>query len=83
MSLPDHPEAITPDWLTENLAERFPGTVVTAVEVLAIHAGTNANARLGLTYQGDTDLPATMFAKLPPLDPNRRAPDQPNRHGSS
>ena len=73
MSLPDHPEAITPDWLTENLAERYPDTVVTAVEVLAIHAGTNANARLGLTYQGDTDLPATMFAKLPPLDPDRRA----------
>ena len=52
MSLPDHPEAITPDWLTENLAERYPGTVVTGVEVLAIHAGTNANARLAVTYRG-------------------------------
>ena len=73
MSLPEHPEAITPDWLTENLAERHPGTVVTAVEVLAIHAGTNANARLAITYNGDSELPATMFAKIPPLDPERRA----------
>ena len=73
MSLPEHPEAITPDWLTENLAERHPGTVVTAVEVLAIHAGTNANARLAITYDGDSELPATMFAKIPPLDPERRA----------
>ncbi len=73
MSLPDHPGAITPGWLTENLAERYPGTVVTAVEVLAVHAGTNANARLAITYEGDPDLPPTMFAKLPPLDPDRRA----------
>ena len=73
MNLPDHPEAITPDWLTENLSERYPGTVVTAVEVLAIHAGTNANARLGLTYEGEPNMPPTMFAKLPPLDPDRRA----------
>ncbi|WP_420639555.1 phosphotransferase [Candidatus Poriferisocius sp.] len=73
MSLPSHPEAITPDWLNEQLSQRHPGAVVTAVEVLAVHAGTNANARLGLTYHGDPGLPATMFAKLPPLDPDRRA----------
>ncbi len=73
MTLPEHPEAITPGWLTEHLAHSHPGTVITAVEVLEVHAGTNANARLWVTYRDTTDLPATMFAKLPPLDPDRRA----------
>lgn len=71
-ALPAHPGEITPTWLTEALQERFPGAVVEGVEVLEIHAGTNSNARVRLSYADAADLPPTMFLKLPPLEPDRR-----------
>ena len=70
--LPQTPEKVTPEWLTAALDERHPGVRVRSVDVLEIHHGTNSNARLGVTYEGDTDLPETFFLKMLPLDPERR-----------
>jgi hypothetical protein len=54
------------------LGERFPGVRVGSVEVLEIHHGTNSNARLGVSYEGEQSLPETYFLKMLPLDPKRR-----------
>ncbi|MCP4903853.1 MAG: phosphotransferase [bacterium] len=58
--------------MSEALGERFPGTRVAAVEVLEIHHGTNSNARLGVSYAGESSLPESYFLKMLPLDPERR-----------
>ena len=71
--LPSDPSEVTPDWLSQALSERFPGTRVREVEVLEIHHGTNSNARLGVTYDEGPGLPETFFLKMLPLDPERRA----------
>lgn len=71
-ALPASPADVTPEWLSSALAERSPGTRVAHVEVLEIHQGTNANARLGVTYEGDVQLPSSFFLKMLPLDPERR-----------
>ncbi len=71
-ALPADPSQVTPEWLSEALGERFPGTRVAAVEVLEIHHGTNSNARLGVSYDGESSLPETYFLKMLPLDPKQR-----------
>jgi hypothetical protein len=70
--LPVDPSQVTAEWLSEALSERFPGTRVCEVDVLEIHHGTNSNARLGVSYEGASSLPATYFLKMLPLDPERR-----------
>ena len=70
--LPQTPEEVTADWLSDALAERHPGVRARAVDVLEIHHGTNSNARLGVTWEGDPGLPDTFFLKMLPLDPERR-----------
>ena len=47
-SIPDHPEAITAEWLTAALASSYPGIEVARVEVLDQHSGTTGRMRLGL-----------------------------------
>ncbi|MGE4605446.1 MAG: hypothetical protein AAEJ52_01745, partial [Myxococcota bacterium] len=71
--LPRDPSEVTAGWLGRALCERFPGTRVHTVDVLEIHHGTNSNARLHVTYDGDPALPETFFLKMLPLDPERRA----------
>ena len=70
--LPETPEDVTPEWLSDALSERFPGTRVRSVDVLEIHHGTNSNAKLGVRYDQADDLPETFFLKMLPLDPERR-----------
>ena len=72
LPLPISPDEVTPAWLSLALCERFPGTRVQSVDVLEIHHGTNSNARLGVTYHGESALPETFFLKMLPLDPDRR-----------
>ncbi len=72
-ALPQQPEEITPQWLTAALAETMPEARVDAVEVAAIQQGTNANARLRVTWSSPAGAPDTLFLKLPPLDAKRRA----------
>jgi hypothetical protein len=71
--LPSHPDEIDARWLTDVLARRHPGVRVRDVEVLEIHEVTNTHARLHLHYDEPAGAPETMFCKLPPLQPERRA----------
>jgi hypothetical protein len=73
----DSPDALTPDWLTGAL--RHGGTLGEATRVVGVSAepvGTGQmcdSVRLSLTYDGPTDAPATLVAKLPAADPTSRA----------
>ena len=71
-ALPEKPSEIDADWLTDALAERYPGVRVAGVEVLERHEATNSHARLHVTYDEQAGAPDTMFLKLLPLDPTRR-----------
>ena len=71
--VPRSPGDLTPEWLTDALASRHPGTRVVDVELREVREVTNTHAYLSLTYDGPTTAPVRMFAKLPPLDPQRRA----------
>jgi len=70
--IPTRPQDIDPGWLTEALSERRRGVRVSEVTVLDEHELTNNHAMLGVRYGEQSDLPATMFCKLAPLDPARR-----------
>src|SRR5439155_2801785 len=70
--LPAAPSDVTAEWLTEALAARHPGAHVADVEVTEVHEATNTHARLRVSYDAPTRLPSTMFAKMLPLDPDRR-----------
>jgi len=48
--LPLSPEAVTTQWLTSALAERYPGTVVSAASVEEVRHGTASKIRLKLDY---------------------------------
>ncbi|MDG2306749.1 MAG: phosphotransferase [Candidatus Binatia bacterium] len=72
MSLPDTPEAITPQWLTTALATSVPGVEVSSVEVVDRHSGTTGRARLRLEYASSTAGPETVFVKLPPFGAEQR-----------
>lgn len=67
--IPQRPEEVTAEWLTDAL----PGPVeVATVEIVAVRDATNCNAILHLDHDA-ADVPDTLFLKLPPLDPDRRA----------
>ena len=66
-TLPFDVAELTTDWLSEVL-----GTEVTGVELLDHAFATNQRAKLALTYASDGAGPATLFAKLAPLDPAHR-----------
>lgn len=71
-SIPDSPEAITPEWLDTALATSLPGLEVASVEVLDRHSGTTGRARLGLRYASGSAGSDTLFVKLPPFDATQR-----------
>ena len=62
---------ITPEWLSEALQERHPGTHVASIEVMDRAEVTNAHARLAITYSAATTAPPTLFCKLLPVDDRR------------
>ena len=66
-ALPGHPADLTPAWLSEVL-----GTRVVAVELLDHAFATNQRARIGLAYAMPGAGPASLFAKLAPLDEAHR-----------
>ncbi len=66
--IPVHPEAITREWLSQVL-----DAAVTDCRVAAAHAGTTGRAVLELGYRGSVDLPARLFVKLPPTEPQQQA----------
>ena len=67
-SLPDRPDAVTPEWLTGALGASVPGVEVADVEVLDQHSGTTGRLRLRLRYAPGPQGPETVFVKLPPFD---------------
>jgi hypothetical protein len=74
-SIPDEPELLTPEWLTEAL--RHAGHDVTVTDVRRTQVGTGqmgTSIRLEMTFEGDRgELPPTLVAKLPAPDPQQRA----------
>jgi len=72
-SIPASADAIDARWLEEALAPRHPGVRVRAVEVRARQEWTNAHAWLRLSYDDPAGAPPTLFCKLPPAEPARRA----------
>jgi len=77
-NLPATPEAITPQWLNEALAQSFPGVEVLAVNAEPAKHATNSNSVLHLTYTNRAGAPDSMFLKLPPQvgDPRRELVNQ-------
>jgi aminoglycoside phosphotransferase (APT) family kinase protein len=62
LRVPRNWSELTPAWLTEALAPRFPGAVVAAVAVDGVEHGTNSRARLSLEYAAGTG-PRVVFVK--------------------
>jgi hypothetical protein len=61
--------AITPEWLTAVLCEKYPGAIVTQVDVEPASAGTHERHRLILTYNEvgrGAGLPTSIFTKSLP-----------------
>ena len=73
MRLPLLPEDLDAGTLTELLAIHQPGTVVTDVTVRAVHEVTNTHVRIDVAYAGASGLPSSLFVKMVPRDPARRA----------
>ena len=65
--LPDRPESVTADFLTEALSTAIPGVEVTRTEVLDQHSGTTGRLRLRVTYASGPEGPASVFVKLAPF----------------
>jgi hypothetical protein len=72
MSIPVEVEELTAEWFTEVMQSRAPGAVIDGVEVIDTSSGTTGRARVGLT-SADERIPSTVFVKLPPFTPDRRA----------
>jgi hypothetical protein len=76
-TIADTPELLTPAWLTQAL--RAAGALagdraVASVAVTPVGTGQMCDSvRLALGYDGPTDAPPTLVAKLPAADPTSRA----------
>jgi len=69
-------EAITPAWITAALraSGHLAGASVTAVDLTPVGTGQMCDSlRMALTFDGPTDAPATMVAKIPAADETSRA----------
>jgi aminoglycoside phosphotransferase (APT) family kinase protein len=69
---PTSAETINPEWLGDTLETSFPGVSVAAVTVAQQTSGTNRNARLAIEYRQRAGAPETLFAKMPPRNPEQR-----------
>ena len=62
LSTPHRWSDVTPEWVSQALAARFPGAVVGDVQTLDVADGTNARARLRLRYRAGRG-PERVFVK--------------------
>jgi hypothetical protein len=66
-------DALTPEWCTVALGERLGGATVTSVVATPLGTGQMCDSvRVGLTFDGPTDAPASLIAKLPAADQTSR-----------
>jgi hypothetical protein len=72
VSVPAGPHEITPRWLEAALSPRYPGVRVGAVEVTDVRQVTNTHSFLRVDYDAAQGAPSRLFAKMLPLDPERR-----------
>ena len=70
--IPQDLDAVDAEWLTDRLQTVAPGVSVHSVEVLRASDATNFNATLRLVHDSPA-LPSTVFLKIPPVEPVRRA----------
>ena len=70
--IPERAEDITPELITEAFADRHPGAIAHAVDVIDAHSGTTGRARLRISWHQDVGAPEAVFAKLAPTDPIQR-----------
>jgi hypothetical protein len=70
--IPVEVEDLTAEWLTTVLAAVAPGATIDAVEILDQHSGTTGRVRLRLECDDDR-IPASVFVKIAPFTPARRA----------
>ncbi len=70
--LPDRPDKITAEWLTQALTTSHPDVEVSRVEILDKHSGTTGRTKLGVSYASGERGPATVFVKLPPFIAQQR-----------
>jgi len=71
--IPENSDAIDADWLSAALADRHPGARVESVEVIDRAEATNSHARLRVCYAESAGAPESLFCKMLPNDPQRRA----------
>lgn len=69
--IPQSLDELDPAWLTMSLQRAVPGVMVESVDVVHAADATNFNATLELVHDSST-LPARVFLKLPPVEPERR-----------
>ena len=68
LQIPANPEAITREWLAQVL-----DAPVSGCRVAAAHAGTTGRAVIEISYREPVELPARLFVKLPPTEPQQQA----------
>jgi len=76
VDIPETIDAISPNWLTAALRERWPEIEVTGVTTEPIGVGVgqmSALARLSLQHRGATDAPKNLVVKLHSSNPDVRA----------
>ena len=76
LPIADTPEALTAGWVTDALraSGRLAGASVVGIEQTPVGTGQMCDSvRLGLRYDGPTDAPSTIIAKLPAADETSRA----------
>jgi hypothetical protein len=71
-AIPETPEDVTAEWLTDALAGAFPGARVSSVAVLEQHSGTTGRVRLAVSYAPGPAGPASVFVKLAPFTEAQR-----------
>lgn len=71
--IPGRAEAIDAAWLEAALGERHPGVRVESVEVVERAEVTNNHAWLRVRYAEPAGFPESLFCKLLPVEPGRRA----------
>ena len=70
--IPDCVDSITPEWLSQAVSTRYPGSIAESIEIVDAHSGTTGRVQLRARWNPESDAPKTLFGKLAPTDPSQR-----------